>query len=182
MCCILDSSRKEVIIKEIMYWKDHKMLPDHYCDYLLALYSEGELNNELSNVNKRKHGKKFGIFLFILCLLVIISFFVIYFTELAFILQTMILTCFVVFLLILGFYYSKKEFWYPIFYIGAAFLFLLLSVHIIDKEFNNNPLALYTTLFFNCFIWLLTGWRLRLLYFVISGVLGLLLLIIYIVI
>ncbi|MFE7151514.1 hypothetical protein ACFVIJ_14145, partial [Heyndrickxia sporothermodurans] len=114
----MDSSRKEVIINEIIYWKNHKMLPDHYCDYLLALYSEGELNNEISDVNKRKHGGKFGILLFILCLIVSVSLFVIYFTELAFILQTMILTSFVVFLLILGFYYSNKEFWYSIFYIG----------------------------------------------------------------
>ncbi|KYD11580.1 hypothetical protein MXL46_02965 [Heyndrickxia sporothermodurans] len=175
----MDSSRKEVIINEIIYWKNHKMLPDHYCDYLLALYSEGELNNEISDVNKRKHGGKFGIFLFILCLIVSVSLFVIYFTELAFILQTMILTSFVVFLLILGFYYSNKEFWYSIFYIGAAFLFLLLSIHIIEKLFNNNSLALYITLFFNCFIWLLTGWRMKLLYFIISGVLGILVLIIY---
>lgn len=182
MCCKLNSSRKEVIIKEILYWKEHKMLPDHYCDYLLALYSEGELENTKGNRKSKVSMNKFSLFLVLISLFLVVSLFVIYFTELAFVLQTMILTSFVVFLLILGIYYFKKEFWYYIFFIGAAFLFLLLSVHIVEQLFSNNSKAIYTTLFFNCVAWLITGWRLKLLFFIISGGIGILLLIAYIVI
>lgn len=38
----MDEARKETVIKEINYWKTHQLLPEHYCDYLLALYTEGE--------------------------------------------------------------------------------------------------------------------------------------------
>ncbi|MGE6259040.1 hypothetical protein ACQKCU_14210 [Heyndrickxia sporothermodurans] len=179
----MNSSRKEVIIKEILYWKDHKMLPEHYCDYLLALYSEGELENSNKAFEKSKNGRnKLITYLFLISLLIIVSLFVIYFTEFAFILQTMILTSFVVFLVFLGFYYIRKELWYSLFFIGAALLFLLLSVHLVNHIFHNNLLALYITLFLNCISWLIIGWKTKLLYFLISGIIGSVLLIIYIVI
>lgn len=38
----MPNQRIEIIIKEINYWKAHKLLPDVYCDFLLALYTEGE--------------------------------------------------------------------------------------------------------------------------------------------
>ncbi|MFC4404192.1 hypothetical protein [Gracilibacillus xinjiangensis] len=38
----MDAERKEVILKEINYWKSHHLLPVHYCDFLIALYTEGE--------------------------------------------------------------------------------------------------------------------------------------------
>ena len=37
----MDENRKQIIIKEIGYWKNNKLLPEQYCDFLLALYTEG---------------------------------------------------------------------------------------------------------------------------------------------
>lgn len=37
----MDQQRKAAIIHEIKYWKDNHLLPEHYCDFLLALYTEG---------------------------------------------------------------------------------------------------------------------------------------------
>jgi hypothetical protein len=37
----MDQQRKATIIHEIKYWKDNHLLPEHYCDFLLALYTEG---------------------------------------------------------------------------------------------------------------------------------------------
>ena len=37
----MDQQRKAIIIHEIKYWKDNHLLPEHYCDFLLALYTEG---------------------------------------------------------------------------------------------------------------------------------------------
>ncbi|MGL4820278.1 MAG: hypothetical protein ACRC5C_09875 [Bacilli bacterium] len=34
--------RKKVIIDEILFWKQSKLLPESYCDFLLTLYSEGD--------------------------------------------------------------------------------------------------------------------------------------------
>ena len=38
----MDRQRKDVIINEIHYWRESKLLPEQQCQFLLALYSEGE--------------------------------------------------------------------------------------------------------------------------------------------
>ncbi|GAE91172.1 hypothetical protein JCM21714_113 [Gracilibacillus boraciitolerans JCM 21714] len=38
----MEEERKKIIINEINYWKSHQLLPTHYCNFLLALYTEGE--------------------------------------------------------------------------------------------------------------------------------------------
>lgn len=38
----MDDQRRLIIIKEIQSWKENKLLPPQYCDFLLALYSEGD--------------------------------------------------------------------------------------------------------------------------------------------
>lgn len=37
----MEQERKETIIHEIKYWKENQLIPSHYCDFLLALYTEG---------------------------------------------------------------------------------------------------------------------------------------------
>ncbi|MDO7488118.1 hypothetical protein Q5O89_24630 [Peribacillus frigoritolerans] len=39
----MDEMRKKIIIQEINSWKESRMLPEQYCNYLLALYCQGEL-------------------------------------------------------------------------------------------------------------------------------------------
>lgn len=34
--------RKLIIIKEIKHWKRNQLLPNRYCDFLIALYTHGE--------------------------------------------------------------------------------------------------------------------------------------------
>ncbi|MFC4388505.1 hypothetical protein ACFOZ1_11910 [Gracilibacillus marinus] len=48
----MDAERKKVIINEIKYWKDHRLLPTHYCDFLLALYTEGQGDEEIEERTK----------------------------------------------------------------------------------------------------------------------------------
>ena len=38
------NKRKQIIISEIKYWKQNKLLPEHYCDFLITLYAQGEEN------------------------------------------------------------------------------------------------------------------------------------------
>ena len=33
----MDETRKQIIINEIHYWKKNHLLPEQYCDFLLAL-------------------------------------------------------------------------------------------------------------------------------------------------
>lgn len=42
----MNPQRKRIIISEIKYWKQNKLLPEHYCDFLITLYAQGEDEKE----------------------------------------------------------------------------------------------------------------------------------------
>ncbi|MCM3710868.1 hypothetical protein [Sporosarcina luteola] len=44
----MNVQRKKIIIAEINYWKQNKLLPEHYCDFLLTLYTQGDHELEIS--------------------------------------------------------------------------------------------------------------------------------------
>lgn len=45
---MMNDQRKKIIIAEINYWKQNKLLPEHYCDFLITLYSQGDHDEEIS--------------------------------------------------------------------------------------------------------------------------------------
>ncbi|WP_102335793.1 hypothetical protein [Salimicrobium jeotgali] len=89
----MSKNRKDVIVDEIRYWKENKLLPDKYCDFLLALYTEGE-----SGADKEKKVSRtspwLATYYSVNFLLIPLSFTVIYFTENGIILQSLLLTGF----------------------------------------------------------------------------------------
>ncbi|OKL38133.1 hypothetical protein [Domibacillus mangrovi] len=162
--------KKEIIINEILIWKENNMLPPHYCDYLLALYTQGE---DYTEPGRRARIQRIHWMSSLLAIVLLpISIYVLHFTEFSFILQTVVLTSFVGFLLLLAMYFSRKKILVPIFFLGAAVMLLLLSMKLITYFFDGNPLALYGILLLNCLLWLYTGMKLRLIYFTISALLG----------
>ncbi|WP_026314463.1 hypothetical protein [Heyndrickxia acidiproducens] len=179
----MDDAKKTIIVNEIKMWKNNHMIPKEYCDFLLALYNEGTDGTD-KNSKGRQHLQpgKLAISSAFIFVLACIAVFVIYFTELHFILQTVILTGFVGILLFLGIHYSNKEFFYPLFYIGAAIILLFLTVLVNERLFGNHPHTLYALLFFHCALWFFVGKTCKLAFFTISGVLGAVVLIISIVI
>ncbi|MBT2665504.1 hypothetical protein J7J00_08340 [Bacillus sp. ISL-4] len=50
----MDEMRKKIIIQEINSWKESRMLLEQYCNYLLALYCQGELPPSKSNKTESK--------------------------------------------------------------------------------------------------------------------------------
>lgn len=38
------NEKRKIILKEIEYWRKNKVLPEQYCDFLTALYTEGSEN------------------------------------------------------------------------------------------------------------------------------------------
>ncbi|RLQ98194.1 hypothetical protein [Falsibacillus albus] len=172
--------RKETIVNEILLWKKNRMLPDHYCDFLLALYTEGNAPSTIHDHKNIKQSQSAPMASFLkiaaISLMLIISVFVIYFTELSVLLQTTILTFFVVFILIAIFYYSNKPSFQHLLYIAFAMLLLLLTVNLCGRLFHNNIWVLYITLFFNCILWIFSSFKFALLYFRIAGFLGVMIL------
>lgn len=171
----MDETRKQIIIKEINYWKEHHLLPEQYCDFLLALYTEG--NGITKKKNKLDKDKK--QLLWFLLMLLPVSIFFLYFTELSLILQIAISIIFLFIGTYLTVYFAKQGFFYQIPLIFTAIVLLLVSVEIILKIYSNHVYSLYGVLLCNCLLWLFSGIKLKLIYFTVSGILGIFLLLIF---
>lgn len=173
----MDAERKKIIINEIHYWKENRMLPAQYCDYLLALYTEGGSEGGSAPKKKAKalSWKRLAIFLF----LPIFVFFL-YFTELSPRLQMALSLIFVIFCLFAAFYYFKKGILFQLSLAFAALVLLLASTESVQLFISANGLVLYAAILANCILWLFAGWRLKLSFFTIAGFLGIILVFIFI--
>ncbi|MEK4908269.1 hypothetical protein [Niallia sp. FSL M8-0099] len=174
----MQDQRKTIIVKEIAYWKENKMLPEHYCDYLLTLYTEGN-GVEENTISKKRRGFLLSSLLFFS--FIPITIFLLYFTELSFILQMAISLIFLIFCFVGIFLYNKKQLNVDIPATVAAIIFLLFSVAFILYFFVNEIIFLYIILFLNCLFWYMCGKRYKLLYFTISAYIGASLLVILVV-
>ncbi|MGN7399679.1 hypothetical protein ACTHO0_07460 [Cytobacillus praedii] len=173
----MNENRKNIIVNEILSWKKARMLPEQYCDYLLALYTEGN-QPEISKKGIKNGGFWKKHYLFIL--LIPLTLFLIHFTELSITLQMPLLILFVLTGIIFTIYFSRKGILLQIPIIVSALILLLTSVEFFSSVFPERPKFLYFNLIINCFLWLLCGWKLKQPAFTISGILGLILLIVYI--
>lgn len=170
----MSHNRKEIIVKEIYYWKETKLLPEQYCNFLLALYTEGE------QVNGTKIGKgstKRKLFLPYTTLLLIPIGIFIYFTELSFFLQMTLFALLLIFGFGASFYFFRKATVFIVPIISTALVALLCSVDYVTYVFPNSGVSLYTIITLNCIAWFIIGRKAKLLSFIISSILGLLLLI-----
>lgn len=173
----MDEIRKKIIVNEIHYWKNNKMLPEQYCNYLLALYTEGTDSDVTEQVTTKTRGK-IHLHYFAVIPLILMALFVIYFTGLPIGMQIAILSVLVLIGLGFSIYFSKKGLFFQVPLIASALLALLGSVELTSRALPQNHLVLYIVLVINCSLWLLAGKTLKLLYFSISGVLGIVLIII----
>jgi hypothetical protein len=183
---IMTNPRKKIILNEILFWKQNKLLPEHYCDFLAALYTEGADIEELEPVQDPKQAilpsEKRKMFLLVASLCIaIIAVLAIYFTIKS---LTLILTVVVgigaCILFIAAFQMAKKKHLLaPIFHLLAAILLFSISIRVCTTYFSGDNIVLFCLIAANCLIWLWSGIKMKLLYFTVSGVLGLLALIGY---
>lgn len=168
----MDEKRKTIIINEIVTWKENRMLPEHYCDYLLALYTEG--NSPESEPSKLKGTKKkFQKSTILPLLLIPIYVFFFYFTELSFDLQMSLGVVLIIIAMLTTYYFFRKGIQYQIALIISGLILLLTSTEVASHYMGENIFILYFILAVNCLLWIVTGKKLKLLYFMISGYLGL---------
>ncbi|WNS74328.1 hypothetical protein RRV45_15570 [Bacillus sp. DTU_2020_1000418_1_SI_GHA_SEK_038] len=171
----MNETRKKIIVNEIINWRKNRMLPEHYCDFLLALYTEG---NEPENIKepatiRKLHWKNHYLFL----MLIPLALFLIHFTELSITLQMAFSILFVLAGIIFTFYFIRKGILLQIPIIASALILLLSTVEFISRLFPNSLTVLYIVIILNCLLWLLTGWKLKMPSFILSGVLGMILLV-----
>lgn len=180
----MSNQRKQIILNEITFWKRNKLLPEHYCNFLMTLYTEGNQEDE-KRIGKAKHSvkgqeKRKNRWLFIVFPLLAIVLFTLLFT-----LDSIWLTAIPAAILTIGtfiaaFYFVKKNgLLTSILYISGALVLFGLSVKLCLTFLPGNNIALYSVLIGNSLFWLLSGVTLKLIYFTISGVLGITAILIY---
>ncbi|QCR32915.1 hypothetical protein [Lysinibacillus sp. SGAir0095] len=179
------NSKKTIILNEILFWKQNKLLPDHYCDFLMTLYSEGkeidhkeEVGHKKSVMAKEKRNKLLLLtFVLLVSITLLIALFMM--SELVWLVSAMVgITA--IFLIVLAYRFAKKnDVIAPILQIASALLLFGLSVKISLTYFPENRIVLYALLIINCLLWLYTGFKFKLMYFTISGALGIVVLIGY---
>jgi len=171
-----------MIISEIKYWKQNKLLPEHYCDFLITLYAQGEDQKEVKATEAIlvKEKKKFNRTIIMLSILAIIvsggMFVFIQYPGL-----TLTLTAVVLFsYLLLTMRKSAVQMGIaPVLYILVSLMLLLMSLKLWVVFFEGLTMLLIGLLILNCSLWLLAGRMLKLQYFTISGAAGLLLIIVF---
>lgn len=73
------NQKTKIILQEIQHWKKNKLLPEHYCDFLITLYTEGS-ENSISNSNRKKSIYIRYVFTLLLSI-VVVGFLVLYFSD-----------------------------------------------------------------------------------------------------
>ncbi|WP_106497123.1 hypothetical protein [Lentibacillus sp. Marseille-P4043] len=178
----MEEERIATIIKEINYWKSHKLLPEMYCDYLLALYSNGEVVSEPSTAKEKSRFKPSFLVQFVIQLLLVpFSFLVIYFTEFHPILQLCILILFMGSSFWQYYYYKKED--KPLSHLSlVVFLLLLLLTTVFLSNLYVHHQGLTNALIIAQFFgWLLLGLKNQLKYINIASVVGIVLTVLIIV-
>lgn len=174
----MNETRKKIIIQEIKYWKESKLLPEQYCNFLLTLYSGGE---ETITPVKKKNKISLHIPLWMFTVIFFTILFVNYFTEIPIGLQ---ITLTAISIIIFGYFiyrYIESALLFQLALVCLALLMLVESVNLIDFIFSQSNGALFIVLFVQCAIWFILGRKLKLLYFSISGVLGAILIVYFLV-
>lgn len=167
--------RKEIIINEIKHWKETKLLPERYCDFLLMLYTQGEDQQETTNTSKPLGSIWFVLDLFFLMLLLpVTSYFLVIETTGLWLKITLILITIIIAIVHILYFYKNKSL---VIHIPIIVLFTtLLTGSIAFNAFF--ALSMYWVIAFHCFMWIIVGYWKKLYYLIISGVLGLIILLI----
>ena len=178
----MNPQRKRMIISEIKYWKQNKLLPEHYCDFLITLYAQGEDEKEVKAteailVKEKKKLNRTIIMLSILAIIVSGGMFVlIQYPGLTITLTAVVSSIFLLLTMRKSILQVGVA---PILYILTSLMLLLISLKLWVAFFEGDTMLLIGLLILNCALWLFAGRMLKLQYFTISGAAGLLLIIVF---
>lgn len=154
----MDKNRKKIIIDEIRYWKEHKLLPEKYSNFLLALYTEGDTDGDDNNsLKKNKEAIPYYLLWYVVNTLLLfapLSFFVL---QQAIFLELLI----AIVSILIGFLFhlmfkrhAKLSPSYSI--LMLAMLTFLITISIAD-EYISNQWIIYGWTLLNGVAWLVIG-------------------------
>ncbi|MGG0656656.1 hypothetical protein [Rummeliibacillus pycnus] len=182
----MNSQKKEVILNEILFWKKNKLLPEHYCDFLITLYSQGEevkdqTRLEVSATNSILASTRNNWKILLSSIATAVLIITLFVLKAPFVLIPVILSISAIIgILIFIFKYTNNKTIITTFsYATVALLILSVSIKFVNLFSDVKMSILYGVLVGNCLLWLIFGKLLNLIYFKISGVVGLLIIIFY---
>lgn len=178
----MHEKRKQIIVSEIKYWKQNNLLPSHYCDFLITLYAKGEQEDQVEvkgtlsviQIEKKRLSQKI-LFLFLLAIAVSASMFIL--TKIPAVTIGLAIASLGLFLYMSFRSSIAKSTMIPFLYILCAYMLLALSMKIWFTYFMESTMMLISFLILNCLLWVITGRLLKQHYFTISGIVGMLLII-----
>lgn len=180
----MNEQRKKIILSEIKYWKQNNLIPDHYCDFLTALYAEGNHEKEeqgkstSSILHKEKRKQRHLITLLLVIGVLIAITMAVMNNEVGIFVGGIGVTLLLAYATIKT---AKKSVILPFIYIVSALLLLFMSLKVWMLFFVEQPMILIGLLLLNCVMWLFAGRKLNLLYFTLSGAIGLICIILFLV-
>ena len=177
--CTLQEEKKETILKEIAFWKTNKLLPEHYCDFLTTLYTGGDEDEEETQ-KKKGHSSKAWLIYVVGALLALFIIVAMYVLSAQYILipigMSVVAICIILYVTFKG---TSTKLMKTLTYAVAALLIFALTVRLVGMFSPDNTLVMYSVLIANCMLWLISGTKMRLIYFTISGYLGLAIIILF---
>lgn len=176
----MSNPKKQIILNEIAFWKKNRLLPEHYCDFLMTLYSEGNeqetsgnVKNAVRSVEKRRKWRLATLFPIIAAIIILLLFTIQYEWVVIAVAAVFAGSC-----LIGAIYFAKKNnLLATMLQLATALAALGITMKICTTYFEGNNEMLYTLLIVNCVFWLLSGIIMKTVYFTISGVMGLIIII-----
>ncbi|PMC39656.1 hypothetical protein CJ195_07005 [Bacillus sp. UMB0899] len=172
----MNTEKKEIIIKEIQYWKGNKLLPDTYCDFLLALYTEGNHHDEKTVINSTKKNGKHIIWTSVVFVLFLISALVTYFTELSFVLQTVTSVFLLLASMVVTAFLLVRKGHYQLPLVITFVQLLIVSLSFVEYITEGNHFWTAFTVIINCILWVAIGGMFRIYFLLITGIIAFLIL------
>jgi hypothetical protein len=161
----MNEQRKKIITSEIEYWRRNNLLPSHYCDFLLNLYTEGEAAGKETR-NQASAGFEalpaFSLpklemkWVTIALFMVVLLYLAFHFTDFTLTMQMTMIGFLTLMFYVLGFMKEKSGISSHLFLGLASMLLALGGVYILGLYgFDHTEIVLYMVA--ACIIWYLTG-------------------------
>lgn len=175
----MDSEKRKLIVREIEHWRRSKLLPEHYCDFLLNLYMDDTIEREKKVAGlsvQAIQSSRWYVWLLIFGSVAVLSYLVLHFTSFPIPLQIALLGVVVIGCYSVGLAAKRRTpiVAYGLVGLGSAAL-LGLGVVLLKLNGSDDPRLLVLYVAFCSLIWIVIGVGARMGLFQFCGWIGILL-------
>lgn len=173
----MDAEKRKILVKEIDHWRRSKLLPEHYCDFLMNLYMDETTPKPASIMGVSASSianSSWKIWLVILAVIAALALSALNFNSFGMPMQIGISSLFVIICYVFAYRQHSKSPVVSYMLCGvSALALLLLGVYIMDMYEVTSPYSYIGYLAFCSVVWLINGVAGRMGIFQLCGWLGL---------